>query len=228
MITTFPGEPVATPWQPRPLARVVADLLDATGATGQQRPVIAIDGRSAGGKSTFAAGVAAAIRGAAVVHTDDVAWWESFFEWDHLLATGVLEPFRRGDVVHYRPPAWDRRDRPGAIEVPADASVLVVEGVGASRRALLPQVDVAVWVQSDAAEARRRGIERDGGSPADVEFWDEWDRAEIPFLAADRPWERAALVVCGTPARTGVPHDPATEVLVGRLLRQPSPPDRQP
>jgi hypothetical protein len=36
---------------------------------------------------------------------------------------------------------------------------------------------------------------------------------ERPFLAADRPWERAGLVVAGTP---GLPHDPATELVVAR------------
>jgi hypothetical protein len=34
---------------------------------------------------------------------------------------------------------------------------------------------------------------------------------EIPFLAADRPWERASLIACGTP---GTGCDPVTELLV--------------
>jgi hypothetical protein len=35
---------------------------------------------------------------------------------------------------------------------------------------------------------------------------------EVPFIAAERPWERADLIVCGTPA---VSYDPAAEVVVG-------------
>jgi hypothetical protein len=34
---------------------------------------------------------------------------------------------------------------------------------------------------------------------------------ERPFLAADRPWERARLVVAGTPP---LGHDPRTELVV--------------
>ena len=101
----------------------------------------------------------------------------------------------------------------GAITVPSAASLLVVEGVGAGRRALGPFVDALVWVQTDRAVATRRGLERDGG---DVAFWDEWEARERPFLAADRPWERADLVVSGQDVRhdlvevgRGVPDLPA-------------------
>jgi hypothetical protein len=219
VITTPAGEPVAAPWTVRPLPAVVADLLTLVGAPAARPAVLAVDGRSGAGKSTFAARVAAAAPGAVVVHTDDVAWWESFFGWDDLMAAGILEPARRGEAVRFRPPAWGARGRDGAIEVPCGARLLVVEGDGSSRRSLSPLLDGAVWVQSDVAEARRRGVERDGADRAAEDFWDEWDREEVPFFAADRPWERADLVVCGTPRLAGQPLDPASEVLVGRSLR---------
>ncbi|HVD64277.1 MAG TPA: hypothetical protein VNC14_08290, partial [Lapillicoccus sp.] len=77
------------------------------------------------------------------------------------------------------------------------------EGVGSSRSSLAPWLDATVWVQSDAGEAYRRGIERDivlGRDRAEaVAFWDEWMTQEGPFLAADRPWERADVVLCSTP-----------------------------
>jgi hypothetical protein len=224
VLRTHPVEPTAAPWRVEPLEVVVRRLVvDARGlARGARRTgptVVAVDGRSAGGKTTFASQVAARVPGCAVVHTDDIAWWESFFGWDHLLAAGVLEPLRRGDDVRYRPPAWDRRGRDGAVTVPANASLVLVEGVGSSRRSLAGLVDAGVWVQSDVAEARRRGLARDAASGETEEFWDEWEREEAPFLAEDRPWERAVLVVCGTPELAGVPHDLTAEVLVGRDLR---------
>jgi hypothetical protein len=117
--------------------------------------------------------------------------------------------------VSYRPPAWDTRDRPGAIEVPAGTPLVVVEGVGAGRRSLGGLVDAGVWVQSDAAEARRRGIERDGGDQGAVDFWEQWNAEEIPFPAQDRPWERVRMIVCGTPELTGVARTDPTDVLVG-------------
>ena len=36
---------------------------------------------------------------------------------------------------------------------------------------------------------------------------------EIPFNTAPRTWERADLIVCGTPE---IPYDPATEIVVAR------------
>lgn len=218
-MTTHAVEPLAAPWTARPFAQVVAQLVRSLPVSGHGPAVLAVDGRSAGGKSSFAARLAAAVPGTAVVHTDDIAWWESFFGWDHLLAEGVLAPARRGEAVAFRPPAWEERARDGAVVVPAGARLVVVEGVGASRRSLLPLVDAAVWVQSDVVEARRRGLVRDGDDAEAERFWDEWESQERPFLAEDRPWERAVAVVCGTPELTGVAFDPVAEVLVGRSLR---------
>jgi hypothetical protein len=97
------------------------------------------------------------------------------------------------------------RQRAGAVEVPAGLDLVVVEGVGASQREHAALLDLTVWVQSDLAEAERRGIARDleDGRNGDREqataFWHEWTGHELPFLAASQPWRRAALVVAGTP-----------------------------
>jgi hypothetical protein len=142
------------------------------------------------------------------VHADDIAWHEAIIGWDHLLAAGILEPVHRGEPVRYRPPKWDERAREGAIEVPGSCGLIVVEGVGARRADLAPLYDAVVWVQADVVEARRRGLVRDGG---DVEFWDHCDAEETRFFRRDRPWERADLIVAGTPK---LPHDAATELVV--------------
>ncbi len=205
---TFAGEPVAGPWQavtPEGLAdelvRVGLESRVASSRTGAL--VIGVDGRGAGGKSTLAAVLASVVPGAAVVHTDDVAWSHSFFDWEALLVEGILEPLSRGDAVDYRPPGWVERGREGAIVVPQDTGLVFVEGVGSTRASLRPWLDAAVWVQSDLDEARRRGLDRDVALGRDqqeaVRFWDEWEAHEITFLRDDRPWERADLVVLGTP-----------------------------
>ena len=214
-----PEEPEVGAWRAIDVQRLVRSLVDSAG----EPVVVAVDGRSAGGKTTLAQRLVATHPQAALVHTDDVAWNHSFFGWDDVLRRGVLEPVRRGEQVSFRPPAWDAHERSGAIEVPPRTQLLVVEGVGSSRQALADFVDASVWVQSDVAEARRRGIARDielGRTPdAAVEFWDRWDGEEVAFLAADRPWERADVVACGTPELAGV-SVAATEVLVDASWQQ--------
>lgn len=203
-----PGEPAAGSWRVEPVAALVQMLLAVSqdrskptaGTQVTARPrVVAVDGRSAGGKTTVAGLLLAALPGAQVVHTDDVAWHHSFFDWASLMIEGVLRPVFEGKAVRYRPPAWDERGRAGAIEVAVGAPMLVIEGVGAARRELLPFVDAVVWVQSDLAEAQERGIVRDGGTEAARQFWNEWAAEEIVFLADQKPWEQATVVVCGTP-----------------------------
>ena len=154
---------------------------------GSKRTLVLVDGRSGGGKTTVAELLAEALSGA-VVHTDDVAWEQSMTDWDHLLVSGVLDPWRSGRSVSYRPPAWAAHDRRGAIEVPANADVLVVEGVGAGRASLASLADVVLWVQSDRVEARRRGIERDAvyyyGARTEGDLF---HREELEALASELP-----------------------------------------
>ena len=192
---------------------MAAWLARRAGSTTGRPAVLAVDGRSSSGKTTLSRRLAAAVPGAAVVHTDDVAWWHAAFDWADLLAAGVLEPVRAGRAVAYRPPAWDARDRPGAVRVPAGLALLVVEGVGSSRRALAQLLDASVWVQSDLAVLERRDAARVQAGEISPAAYASWMAEERTFLAADRPWERADLVVAGTP---GLPHDPETELVVAR------------
>jgi hypothetical protein len=202
----YPGESAAGPWRVVPAAEVLAQL-------GRPR-VLAIDGRSGGGKTTVAHRLAATVPGSTVLHTDDVAWYHAFFDWADLMRDGILEPLQTGVPVVYRPPAWDERGRDGAITVPAESPLVIVEGVGIGRRELADYVDALVWVQTDEDEARRRGLARDGAHHAS--FWSEWQAAEDPFQAEQRPWERAGVVVSGAP---DVPHDPLGELVVAPALR---------
>lgn len=186
-------EPVIAQWTETSNAEVLTRLCANPRQSGIV--IVGVDGRSGSGKSTFAANLARAAAHVTVVHTDDIAWHHSFFDWHDLLVDGVLSPVRRdGPPVAFRPPAWDVRHRPGSVEVPAGTKVLVVEGVGACRKQLHSWFDATVWVQSDADLAYRRVLAR-GDDP--VEFVDDWTAQEVPFLASDRPWARATVVVSG-------------------------------
>lgn len=210
------GEPAFGPWRIEPVNVLVSMLFKAAGPVQGRPRIVAVDGRGGGGKSTLATQLHAAVSGSAVVHTDDIAWHHSLFDWSDLVARNVLEPLRRGQAVRYRPPGWDTKDRPGAIKVPAELELVLVEGTGASRRELAHLLDATVWVQSDAAEAERQGIARDAAAntrdkaESATKFWHEWMVRERLFVADQRPWERANVVVRGT---TAAAYDPAYTAL---------------
>lgn len=203
-MTLLPVEPAATAWRATPIAPLVEMLVGLSQDVAGRPRIVAVDGRSASGKSTLARRLADALAGSALVHTDDLAWYEPFFGWGHLLLDGVLAPLHRGESVALRLPAWVERGREGIIEVPIDAPWLVIEGVGAIQRDSAHRCDALIWVQSDHAEAERRGLERDiasgenGDREQTIAFWHEWMGHEEPFLADQRPWELADLVVAGT------------------------------
>ncbi|WP_214402113.1 hypothetical protein [Pseudonocardia lacus] len=208
------GEPDHGPWRAVPVAEVLARLTTARPDPPTRPWVVAVDGRGGSGKSTLAGALAAAAGPrTTVVHTDDAAWHHSFFDWDPLLAEHVLAPAREGHAVRFAPPAWRERGREGAIEVPAGCELLLVEGCAAARRRLAPYLDAVVWVQSDHAVADRRMRERDRDDPAAMAVMDGWNAAELPLLTAERAWERAAVVVNGTPSE----EPPPGHVLVGGL-----------
>jgi hypothetical protein len=213
------GEPEAGPWRAEPLSTVIEALTQpAPGRAVSGRPVVlAVDGRSNGGKTTLAARIGRAVPGSAVVHTDEIAWAHSRFGWADLLIGGILVPVHQGRAVSYRPPRWDEHGREGSIEVPADCPLLIIEGDGAGRREAADLIDALIWVQSDVREAERRMLTRIGKPDEAPTIWHhrEWMAEEIPFNAAQRTWERADVIVCGTPE---IPFDPVTEIVVAPPL----------
>lgn len=210
-----PGEPLAGPWRVTPIADLVHLIIDR-----DQKPlgrpwIVAVDGRSGSGKSTIANLLHRFVASSAVVHTDDIAWHHSFFDWSELLVEGILKPLRIGEAVNYRPPGWHTHGRPGAIKVVAGLDLVIVEGVGASRTEVMSLIDCSLWVQSDLDEAERRGISRDGDTAEARNFWREWITEEFEFLQRQRPWERATIIVNGTPLQ---PYDRSSEVIISPAL----------
>jgi hypothetical protein len=165
--------------------------------------LVAVNGPSSSGKTSLAARLAAALPRAAVVHTDDLAWHHAVLAWDDLLVDGVLTPVRAGCAVRFRPPAWEARGRAGAVQVPAGLGHLLVEGVGVGRATLHDAFDVHLWVESPRAIR----LARDEARVAAGEIWPEayagWMAEEDAHFAADRPWERAEIIVDGAFGEAG-------------------------
>ena len=218
-----PEEPEAGPWRVELLSTVVNAVTRRRPDQGSSgRPaVLAIDGRSNNGKTTLAARIGELVPGSVVIHTDDIAWAHSRFGWADLLIDGILVPVHHGQAVSYRPPRWDEHGREGSIQVPAGCPLLIIEGdgagrrevgapdrhpdLGASRRAGSSTAHCRPGGQSPAADLANRPVD---GAPFDE---DGWMAEEVPFNAAQRTWERADIIVCGTPE---IPYDPSTEIVI--------------
>ncbi|MFF3913798.1 uridine kinase [Streptomyces sp. NPDC001852] len=157
--------------------------------------LIGIDGHAGSGKSTFAGQVAAALGGAPVLHLDDIASHEQLFEWTGRLMTQVIRPFARGESASYLPYDWVARGFGAPRLLPA-APVVLVEGVGAGRRALRPHLALLLWMELPREASWARGRLRDGAEQR--EFWEGWIEAERVHFTADPSRPHADLLVLQT------------------------------
>jgi uridine kinase len=172
-------------------ARLAARLHGLEPSCGAVR-VVAVDGPSAAGKSTFAARLSATLGGAPVVHSDDfpVPWDGDPLAWWPPLTAQVLEPLRAGRTGRLRRYDWRHGAYAEVIEIPA-GPLLVIEGVGAAREAA--PVAFRIWVEAPRGVRRRRAA----GRGDDLAVWDRWAAIEAKHFAADRTRDRADLVVSG-------------------------------
>lgn len=194
-------DPTGLRWRIRSYFDLWTELLEHAP---EGRPlVIGIDGHSGCGKTTLATGLAALEPHASVIHTDDVAWHHSFFDWGELLVEHLLIPLHEGRIpISYRPPGWVRLNRAGAITIAADTTSVLIEGVGVARREVRSLLDAVVWVYARNTVGRQRLVAR-GDSD---EFINDWMTQENVFLADHRPWDVADLFVAGDfgqPSRDG-------------------------
>ena len=210
------AEAAPSSWETVPLGAFAAAVVEGAqqsravthGCVAKRGPlVVAVNGRSGAGKSTLARTLAEALDEAghrvALLAADDLMWWEPMWEWAPLAIGGVLGPLQQGESVHFTPPQWRARGRPGAIRIAADTEVVLFEGVGSSQQAFTDYLDASIWVQSDHVTARQEGVARDiasgvNGDPVEAAaFWDDWDASESAFLEQDQPWDRAGWTVLG-------------------------------
>ncbi|WP_406498864.1 MULTISPECIES: uridine kinase family protein [Streptomyces] len=154
--------------------------------------LIGVDGHAGSGKSTFARQLARELDGAPVLRLDDIASHEELFGWTERLLTRVIEPLGRGETARYTPYDWHTR-RFGPPRPLPSAPVVLLEGVGAGRRALRPHLAHLLWMELPREEAWARGRARDGEEQR--EFWDGWVRAEQRHFAEDPSRPFADLLV---------------------------------
>ncbi|MCW2747274.1 MAG: hypothetical protein JWP10_416 [Nocardioidaceae bacterium] len=170
----------------------IVRLLEARPARAGATKIVAIDGPSGAGKTTFADGLSA-ILNAPVLHVEDLyRGWDGLAEAPSLLEADVLQPLSEGRPGAYRPYDWTTGDLLPPVAVPA-SDVLIVEGVGSGARICAPYTSVLVWVDDDESRRKVRALARDGGA---YEFyWDRWAAQELIMWDAEHTAERADVRV---------------------------------
>ncbi|MEV0926153.1 uridine kinase family protein [Streptomyces spongiicola] len=167
--------------RPLPLDRAATGLRALPPSCGPVR-LVAVDGHAGSGKSTFAGLLAEALGGVPVLHLDDLATHDELFSWTGRLLGQVIGPWSRGHGALYRPYDWELRRFGPPRGLPA-APLVLVEGVGAGRRALRPHLAGLLWMERDPRASWMRGRRRDG--PGLAGFWDTWTAAESRHFAGD-------------------------------------------
>lgn len=176
----------------------LADHLVTVAATRATPRVVAIDGPSGAGKTTFADVVAAAITDRSgslpqIVHMDDLfPGWDGLAAAVPLLVEQVLTPLAEGRDGAFRRWDWLAEDWAETIPVPA-AEWVVVEGVGCGSRACRPTLAALAWVEADPDVRMARGIERDG--EAYRPHWERWARQEQALFAAEDTRSHADVIL---------------------------------
>lgn len=153
--------------------------------------LLCIDGPAGSGKSTLAAAIAL-IADAPVVRMDDLyPGWSGLFTVDTEVL-GLLEPLSGGAAGSYRRYDWTT-DRYAEQHTVQPAPLLILEGVGAGKRAWAHWASALVWVATDDETRLARGLARDGEAVRGQ--WLAWMRDEARLFAEEQTRDRADLVI---------------------------------
>ena len=164
--------------------------------------LLAIEGRSAGGKSTLADLLAGLYPDTALFHADDYFLRpeqrtpERFAQPGgnmdrERLAAEILEPLSRGGAVEYRP--FDCKTMSlGAPRFSRSARLNIVEGSYSFHPELERYYDLSVFLDISPEAQRRRILERNGPEWGQM-FFDRWIPLENAYFQATRAAERCTL-----------------------------------
>lgn len=178
--------------------RAIVDRVRALQKAGRTRVIIAIDGRCAAGKTTLAAGLAAALD-AALLHMDEFFLRAEQRTEARLNAPGgnvdherfraeALAPLVRGEAFSYRPYSCKTGDFAAPVQVP-QKSVSIVEGAYSLHPTLRDAYDIKVFLSVEPDEQLRRIRRRDGDEAASI-FKTRWIPLEESYI------ERCGVMAC--------------------------------
>ena len=187
---------------------VLADRIRHVQGDRPEPVLVALDGRSAAGKSTLAALVAPLVS-AVVIDGDDFYSGGSAARWDAMSAAekvshcidwrrqrSALETLARGEAASWHPYDWEADD--GTLQqtpvICEPASVVILDGAYSARPELADLFDLRVLLDAPAGLRRAQLIEREGEEYR--EEWNaRWDEAEQWYFGKVMPPESFDLVI---------------------------------
>ncbi len=202
---------------------IVETLSAHLGAADPSRPLrVAVDGRTACGKSTFARALSARLaeRGRRVLHTSIDGFHNPKsvrYARGRLSAEGYYRDARdlaaiRRELLDPLGPGGSRLVRTGTFDLDADApkpgevipvphdTILIVDGTFLARPELSDAWEVHIFLRTRRETARARGLSRDrpaGGAPGQTET--VYDQRYLPafdlYLAEANPEARATILI---------------------------------
>ncbi len=160
---------------------LVDDVLAGPPRYGRVR-LVAVDGPSGAGKTTFAGKLVETFRArgakTALVATDHYATWDDPVAWWPRLVAEVLDPLAAGRPATYRPlDCPTGGPRPGPVRAVHPVDVVVLEGVSAGRASIRPRLSALCWVPGPDPETRlERAVSRDGeGIRGPLTAWQKFE-----------------------------------------------------
>lgn len=197
MVADGPGAHV------RACLRSYADLSDEISSPKVEgRSLVAVDGRGASGKSTFAQ----RLRDELLTSHDsvEIVSVDDFYRPPGMAEPGpyglfdlarlgrqVVDPYLCGERVSYRPYDWNSRTVSGSPRDVGVPEILILEGIFSMSRRLGKSRTFGIWVEAPSHARLARGLARDGEAAREVwtGIWmpreDEYVRKERPDLSAD-------------------------------------------
>lgn len=178
---------------PSSLDDVVRHLVTSSSAT------VLIDGRSGSGKSTLATRLCRNWSDCELVRMDFIyPGWDGLAWATEHVESSLLRPRADGETGRWRSWNWPRQC-PGVWHDVEPGRRLVIEGVGVLTSSSRALADLAIWVDADDADRKRRALSRregDGGDAGDdyAAHWDRWAAHEDEFLAHYDPQRCADLI----------------------------------